>query len=184
MRAGIWARSVCINEGLETGSMLPFANLAEKLGMAVLVMNPNYNSDPETGVAIPHNESSIEHAIFVWKHYVVNSGFEDICVVVHSAGGSCLIAIQRRFEATFYRQVTKIAFTESCVIDKSELTEEQQEFMFRNAVHYKSSNLALCAELSNDPDSDTCPVVSAGHPKHEYSTGYALKAICDQFNMN
>ena len=28
VRAGIWARSVCINESLETGSMLPFLKIA------------------------------------------------------------------------------------------------------------------------------------------------------------
>lgn len=55
VRAGIWARSVCINEGLEKGSMLPFIDLCKKLDIAVLVMNPNFNRDPETGVTIPYS---------------------------------------------------------------------------------------------------------------------------------
>jgi len=46
VRAGIWARSVCINENLEKGSMLPFIDLCRKLDIPVLVMNPNYNRDP------------------------------------------------------------------------------------------------------------------------------------------
>ena len=46
VRAGIWARSVCINENLEKGSMLPFIDLCRKIDIPVLVMNPNYNRDP------------------------------------------------------------------------------------------------------------------------------------------
>jgi len=90
VRAGIWARSVCINDGLETGSMLPFIDLAKRLNLAVMVMNPNYTSDPETGIPIPNSNSMVDHALFVWENYVLNSGFEDICVVAHSAGGECL----------------------------------------------------------------------------------------------
>ena len=43
VRAGIWARSACINENLEVGSMLPFVDKCRDLGVPVLVMNPNYN---------------------------------------------------------------------------------------------------------------------------------------------
>lgn len=53
VRAGIWAKSVCINEGLELGSMLPFIDTCRDLNIPVLVMNPNLSCDPETGVTIP-----------------------------------------------------------------------------------------------------------------------------------
>ena len=44
VRAGIWARSACINLSFEKGSMLPFLKEAEREGVAVLVMNPNLHS--------------------------------------------------------------------------------------------------------------------------------------------
>lgn len=103
MRAGIWARSVCINESLELGSMLPLIDVCRNMNIPVLVMNPNLNSDPETGVSIPFNMTMAEHACYVWDRYVVDSGFDQICVVAHSAGGECLAAIQRTFSDTFYR---------------------------------------------------------------------------------
>ena len=90
MRAGIWARSVCINEGLHTGSMLPIVDLCQRKGIAVLVMNPNYNRDPETGSIVPYSQTMSDHAMFVWERYVLPSGFENICIIAHSAGGSCL----------------------------------------------------------------------------------------------
>lgn len=46
VRAGVWARSVCVNESLEKGSVLPFLKKSIENDVDVLVMNPNYNSDP------------------------------------------------------------------------------------------------------------------------------------------
>lgn len=93
MRAGIWARSVCINESLELGSMLPFIDLCHNLSIPVLVMNPNMSTDPETKEQIPFSTSMDVHAIYVWNKYVMGSGFDHISVVAHSAGGGCLSAI-------------------------------------------------------------------------------------------
>ena len=84
---------MCVNESLELGSMLPFTAKCRELGIAVLVMNPNYNRDPETGASIAFNRSMGEHANFVWEQYVKDSGFDQISIVAHSAGGGCLSGI-------------------------------------------------------------------------------------------
>ena len=76
VRAGIWARSACMNESLEVGSMLPFLNIAQRLDIPVLVMNPNLNRDPESGDIIPYSHSMTHHASWVWEKYVVDSGFD------------------------------------------------------------------------------------------------------------
>jgi hypothetical protein len=46
VRAGIWARSVCINENLELGSMLPYISQALEENYSAIVFNPNFNKDP------------------------------------------------------------------------------------------------------------------------------------------
>ena len=97
VRAGMWARSVCINNDFEAGSMLPFLRIAKKLGIPVLVMNPNYNRDPQTEVIIPNNHTMTDHAEWVWRHYVEKSGFDKISIVAHSAGGGCLRTIMKGF---------------------------------------------------------------------------------------
>jgi len=43
--------------------------------------------------------------------------------------------------------------------------------MFRNAVHYIASPKPVGSVLGANAEQETCPVVSAGHPKHEYTTG-------------
>ena len=53
VRAGLWARSVCINEDFELGSMLPQVNWAVEKGYPVLVMNPNQSETD--GVKVPHS---------------------------------------------------------------------------------------------------------------------------------
>lgn len=55
--------------------------------------------------------------------------------------------------------------------------------MFKNAVHYESSNLPVGTVISADIKTDTCPIVSAGHYKHEYTTGYAFEEILTQFGF-
>ncbi len=44
----------------------------------------------------------------------------------------------------------------------------QHFFIFKNAVHYEISNLTVGTEISADIKTDTCPILSAEHYKHEY----------------
>lgn len=104
--------------------MLPFIDKCREKGIAVLVMNPNYTRCPETGAIIPYSDTMSNHAVHVWEKYVLDSGFTEVYVVAHSAGGGCLASIQTTFAATFYQQVAKIAFTDSWVIDSNRITEE------------------------------------------------------------
>ena len=95
VRAGQWARSVCINASNELGSMLPQVDWAVNVKeYSVLVMNPNLSNDEKTGEQIPFCRNMQEHAVFVWEKYILDSGFENILVIAHSAGGGCLKSIQ------------------------------------------------------------------------------------------
>ena len=149
--------------------MLPFLDVAKKQGIPVLVMNPNFNYNPETMKYIPYNRTMTDHARFVWKRYVKESGFDQINVVAHSAGGGCLKAIMNTFNDTFWKQVDKIAYTDSWVINRRELDRDQRLYMRSNAVHYLASTLPAGTPIREG----TCPIVSAGHHKHEYTTGSA-----------
>ena len=90
VRAGIWARSACVKQNLEIGSMLPFLERCEALEIPVLVLNPNCNSDPRTNQTVFQNHTKVDHAVWVWEKYVKDSGFNQIHIVAHSAGGRCL----------------------------------------------------------------------------------------------
>lgn len=66
IRAGIWSRSLCLNEDLKNGSMLPIVDMCREKNIALLIMNPNYNKDPETGVTVPYSSDACNHAVYVW----------------------------------------------------------------------------------------------------------------------
>ena len=83
--------------------MLPFLEIALKLGIPVLVMNPNFNRHPITGRSIPYNTTMTQHAKWVWGKYVKPSGFDQINIVAHSAGGACLGAIMQSYGITFWQ---------------------------------------------------------------------------------
>jgi len=55
--------------------------------------------------------------------------------------------------------------------------------MFKNAVHYVSSDQPVGTHLSVEFLEETCPVLSAGHVKHEYTTGYCQEEIFTFFSM-
>ena len=88
VRAGVWGRSVCINENFDLGSMIPQVYWALLKKILVIIMNPNENYYKNE--IIPLNESMESHAKFVWRNYILNSGFSKLLVIAHSAGGGCL----------------------------------------------------------------------------------------------
>ena len=67
----------------------------------MIVMNPNYNRD-DNNEPIKHNETMSDHAVHVWQNYVLNSGFDKLLIIAHSAGGGCLTSIMTKFKDTFY----------------------------------------------------------------------------------
>ncbi len=55
VKAGIWSRSVCMNENINTGSMLGYIDRAKKYGMSVIILNPNERRDPISDVRLNYN---------------------------------------------------------------------------------------------------------------------------------
>lgn len=47
VRAGYWARSVCMNDTLDLGSVIPDIEFAKSNGFSYIVLNPNYSKDEE-----------------------------------------------------------------------------------------------------------------------------------------
>jgi hypothetical protein len=77
----------------------------------------------------------------------------------------------------------QLALTDSYLSTPSDLTTEQQQFLKTRAVHYRASSLPLGEKLCSDFPSALFPEVSAGHAKHEYTTGTAWPLIMKQFEQ-
>ena len=53
--------------------------------------------------------------------------------------------------------------------------------MFNNSIHYKASGEPVGKPISVSAEFNTCPIVSAGHSRHEYTTGTSQWLIMTQF---
>jgi hypothetical protein len=73
--------------------MLPLIDVALNHNMSVIVFNPNLNR--VRGATIPYCHSMVSHSLFAWERYVRPTRFRKFFIVAHSAGGSCLAAIQK-----------------------------------------------------------------------------------------
>jgi hypothetical protein len=62
VRAGQWARALCLNEGLDTGSILPYVARLQQRNVGVIVLNPNNNAR----VAIDEEELRKKDAFVYW----------------------------------------------------------------------------------------------------------------------
>jgi hypothetical protein len=111
----MWSRSVCINESLELGSIIPFVEEAYKNKMSVIVFNPNERKDPITNLYIKEFNRMESHCLWVYENVIKPfSDHKEIYFVSHSMGGYCTIDILRNFKDDLNnRLIKKIAFTDS-----------------------------------------------------------------------
>ncbi|KAL6051577.1 Cotranscriptional regulator FAM172A [Balamuthia mandrillaris] len=206
VRPGQWARALCINNSLEHGTIFPYLKEAKKGGYGVIVFNPNQNGeiieqtagpDPKSKeaflaparkitsasprkrpkiVKIRGNESPEAHVLYVWDHFVRQAQASDICIVAHSAGGANTMALLRRRQEEVLPKLRAIAFTDSVHWVHPRDSEEIKAFMKENAVNWVRSKQPLDTPEENE-DEDDCPCVSAGHEKHEWTSGCAINSV-------
>lgn len=113
-KMGIWARSVCINDNLRQGSMLPMLEFAKATGQSVLVFNPNMETDPYSGEKMPYCANMDEHCKYVWENYLMKKcKAQSLAMVVHSAGGRCTATLVKAYKQQFLERVKCLVFTDA-----------------------------------------------------------------------
>ena len=189
VRLGQWARSVCINENIELGSMIPYVDKAIKNNYSVIIFNPNERKDfINDKKKIEIFDSMENHCIYVYNNVVkANKNINEIYIVAHSMGGECTIQILlKNMDDLLNGKIKKIAFTDS-VHDKSYkgLKKEGIE-QFR-----KISRNYICSQYpagtfvkSYSASIGGVDCYSSGHIRHEYTSGTAIEEIFKYFNFN
>lgn len=107
-------------------------------------------------------------------------------IIAHSAGGRCLTTLYKRFTQEFHDRVVSIVLTDSAHKDiRSGLIDnEDEQFMSEKCIHFVKSEEKLGEKEDNSSD-PIVPTFSAGHDKHEYTTGSAWPKIQNIFrNMS
>ena len=180
---GEWANSVCVNEGLEMGSMIPFVEDAKKKGFSILIMNPNerFGLDGKSKVMFKNMK---EHCIYVYENLVFkNDKIKDIYFIAHSLGGECNVEILKKFEKDLLsNRIKKIAFTDGlqggATLSLSKEGIKQLRKISRNYIASKEKKGKFMETESYFSGSD---VYSSGINIHEYTTGNVRNEIFEFF---
>jgi len=190
VRAGQWARALCMNESLETGSQIPYIQQALLEGYGVIVFNPNLNRLPKTPIPhqytregfmmtdkpsslsrnqytdIPEHDSPPIHTISVWDNIVSRAQAKDIVIVAHSAGGYCTMSLLQARHSQVLPKLRGVAFTDSVHSVMSSDPKPVRDFICQNAINWVTSDRPLDT-LIQPASSRGCCCLSAGHTKHE-----------------
>lgn len=86
-RAGVWSRAVCVAQGLEKGTMLPYLRAARQRGWAVVSFDPKRSAaEQDAGAgATP----CLAHWAALLRRSAAAQAGGAIYVVAHSHGGAC-----------------------------------------------------------------------------------------------
>ncbi|CAF0829909.1 unnamed protein product [Adineta ricciae] len=239
VRLGQWARSCCINESLDIGSMFPYMKKAKEHGLSVIILNPNQTSYVEKQICdngtttlsdrktnsteqqssatnrqaddkkttdsdndlisyylspdplpypitkkIPNLSTNREHVLHVYDNVISKCPAKKFYIVAHSAGGDGLMFLLRKRQNTILKKTWKVAFTDSVHSVLPLESNEIKNFLKLHAIHFVASDQPMGEELDSVYDfshGSACQEVSAGHPKHEYTSGYCVEGVFNFF---
>jgi hypothetical protein len=164
VRAGQWARSLIINDCLDSGTVLPYVKKARADGYEVIITNTNDNR--RHGKKVIGSDNPEVHAENVWKTFVQPSNAKQIAIVAHSYGGVVTTSLASKFKKDFEEKVFAVAFTDS-VHSSRGVTSKLKEV----GVNFVASDSPANTRMKSYNDDDM-ERRSAGHSKHEM-TSYA-----------
>ena len=180
---GEWANSVCVNEGLKMGSMIPFVEDAKKKGFSILIMNPNERFGLDGKNKVMFNNMK-EHCIYVYENLIFkNDKIKDVYFIAHSLGGECNVEILKKFEKDLLsNRIKKIAFTDGLQGGASlSLSKEGIKQLRKISRNYIASKEKKGKFMETESYFSGCDVYSSGVNIHEYTTGNVRNEIFEFF---
>jgi len=141
------------------------------------MLNIGSGSKPPRRAPIPGNDSPPGHTIYVWDQFVTKAKAEKIAIVAHSAGGHCTMCLLRERTDEVLPRLKVIAFTDS--VHSLALREKKvvKKFLKENAINWVKSDRPLDSKITDYDRSGGCKEVSAGHPKHEWTSGCSVESV-------
>ncbi len=133
--AGQWARKLCINDSLRSGSVMPYVEWAQAHGLGILIMNPNHKA------VAGHSEA---HVLAAWDACVAPAAAAHVVMVAHSFGGVCTTALLRQRRGATKARLRAVALTDSVHGRGGErLRSAQRAFFAEHCVNWVTSSTPL-----------------------------------------
>lgn len=134
---------------------------------------PRVNNKIEQ-VKIPHNETPIEHTLYVWDNFAASAKASKIVIVAHSAGGWCTMTLLNQREKQILPKLKAIAFTDSVSSVLKKDSPKVKDFIRKHAINWVQSDKPLDTP---EHSGDGCKCLSSGHHKHEYTSASAIESV-------
>lgn len=177
---GIFSRSICIDQGLSKGSMIPYIARAVQEGYAVLILRPNTNSVPVTDEQghvvskqpIVGSESPEIHALYVVENILPHAeSVSQIFMLGYGNGASLCKDILLRQMVRSKSDGASEAFRFKAVvtIEASHIIEDDdaadfKQFVSKNAVNMECNSAPKGFKLLYREKKLGCASVSLGLP--------------------
>lgn len=189
--------------------MFPYMSKAKENNLSVIILNPNQTSyvesedqpeTPEENLSfylssrplprratkkIPGLSTNREHILYVYEQIIAKDcPAKNFYIVAHSAGGDGLMYLLRKQKETIIARLAKIAFTDSVHSVLACEPDEIKDLLSNKALHFVASDQPMGEPIDDRyafTEAPACPEVSAGHPKHEYTSGCCVQGVFDFF---
>jgi len=148
---GVFSRSVCMDQGLDRGSMIPYVREALDLGYAVIILRPNLNSVMvgTEKIYIRGSENPDAHCMFVWEHIISHlENLQEIVLLGYGNGAAlCKDLFLRAMVRTKENTKDPNKITGIITLNASHFLESDDALDIRQAM----SAIAVNLESSSSP---------------------------------
>lgn len=134
-------------------------------------MITNTNDNRRGGTRIEQSGSPEEHARIVWEKIVKPSNAKSIAVVAHSYGGVVTTELAMKYKDDFDKKVFAVALTDS-VHGSRGVSSRLKDI----GINFVSSSDPVGEDQRSYGDNDI-KRVSAGHPKHEFTSWACIESL-------
>lgn len=181
IQAGLWAQSLCINDNIDSGSVIPYLRDIKEKGWAAVVLNPNVHE------GVPIADSPEAHVDYVWEHMIKISQARKVALVAHSYGGVSLMSLFKTQNATeVLHQLKAVAFTDSVHHVNGRFNKVPaavKRFLRDHAIDWVTSGEPLGTVVHDFNENKGCKCLSAGTTSHPATNEAARPAVIDFFEM-
>jgi tRNA A-37 threonylcarbamoyl transferase component Bud32 len=176
---GIFSRSLCLEQGLSKGSMLPYISRAQRAGYSVMVLRPNTNSvsvqpDPTKApqkFPINGSESPELHALGVWNNVIAKAdNIDHIALFSYGNGASlCKDIMLRQMVRSKEDEMEPNRIIAFCSIEASQIAEDDDAADFKRflkgiSVNMEQNTAPRGYRLNYRRDKLGCNTISLGMP--------------------
>ena len=168
---GIFSRSICLEQGLSKGSMLPYIERAKKEGYAVIILRPNTNSmivnnnNKEVKIALENSQTPEIHATNAFQIIDERAeGLKHLALLAYG-NGACLIKDMFIRDTLYTPRVNAFVTIEASYIIENDDPPDVKQGIKNLALNFECNSAPAAYKLIYREKKLGCLSLSVGLPE-------------------